>query len=162
MFKSDDPSCLSKAEFSQPLCAAIQIGLVNLLASWNIHPTAVIGHSSGEMIAAYAAKSITAETAILIAYFRGQASSHSRPGGMAGIALSREVVSGLLEDGVVVACENSPQSVVISGDRDTLDRVLTRIAEEHPDVFTSHLDVTTAYHSRMLQFDKPFPNFGQH
>ncbi|KAJ5631672.1 fatty acid synthase S-acetyltransferase [Penicillium longicatenatum] len=154
-----DPSCFLKAEYSQPLCAAVQIGLVDLLASWNIHPIAVIGHSSGEMVAAYAAKSITAETAITIAYYRGQASgSLKRTGGMASIGLSRDSIGQYLEDGVVLACENSLQSVVVSGDEDALVRVLDRVKEAHPDTFTGRLDVEMAYHSligvRPSQTDK--------
>jgi malonyl CoA-acyl carrier protein transacylase len=142
-----------KAEYSQPLCAAVQIGLVDLLASWNIHPIAVIGHSSGEMVAAYAAKSITAETAITIAYYRGQASgSLERTGGMASIGLSRDSTLQYMEDGVVLACENSLQSVVVSGDEDALVRVLERVKEAHPDTFTGRLEVETAYHSRMLHW----------
>ncbi|KAJ6018051.1 fatty acid synthase S-acetyltransferase [Penicillium sp. IBT 35674x] len=147
----DDASCFVRAEYSQPLCAAVQIGLVDLLASWNIHPTAVIGHSSGEMVAAYAAKSITAETAIMVAYYRGQASgSHKKRGGMASIGLGRDAIKQYLEDGVVLACENSLQSVVVSGDQDALVRVLDRVKEAHPDIFTGRLEVETAYHSRRL------------
>lgn len=40
---------------SQPVCTAIQIALVNLLRSWGVHASAVLGHSSGEIAAAYSA-----------------------------------------------------------------------------------------------------------
>lgn len=146
-----DASSFLRAEYSQPLCAAVQIGLVDLLASWNVHPSAVIGHSSGEMVAAYAAKSITAETAIMIAYYRGQASgSLKKLGGMASNGLGRDSIMQYLEHGVALACENSLQSVVISGEQDALVRVLDRVKEAHPDVFTGRLEVETAYHSRKL------------
>ncbi|KAJ5532159.1 fatty acid synthase S-acetyltransferase [Penicillium frequentans] len=146
-----DASCFLRAEYSQPLCAAVQIGLVDLLASWNIHPNAVIGHSSGEMVAAYAAKSITAETAIMIAYYRGQASGSLKArGGMASIGLGGDAIMQYLEGGVVLACENSLQSVVISGDQDALVRVLDRVKEAHPDIFTGWLEVETAYHSHHM------------
>lgn len=39
-------------EYSQPLCTALQIGLVELLRKFEIVPTAVVGHSSGEIAAA--------------------------------------------------------------------------------------------------------------
>lgn len=39
---------------SQTVCMAVQIGLIDLLASWSVQPTSVVGHSSGEMAAAYA------------------------------------------------------------------------------------------------------------
>ena len=59
------------AEFSQPLCTAIQIALVDTLAALGIQPDAVIGHSSGEIAGAYAAGALTAEEAILSALHRG-------------------------------------------------------------------------------------------
>ncbi|OCK73704.1 thiolase-like protein [Lepidopterella palustris CBS 459.81] len=62
-------SSLNKAEFSQPLYTAFQIGIVNLLRSWNVSPHCVVGHSSGEIAAAYTANAITAKEGILIAYY---------------------------------------------------------------------------------------------
>jgi len=42
-------SKISQARFAQPLCTAIQVALVDLLRSWGVTPTTVIGHSSGEI-----------------------------------------------------------------------------------------------------------------
>jgi acyl transferase domain-containing protein len=47
LLKSDDVSRVAEAEFAQPLCAAVQIALVNLLRTWGITPDAVVGHSRG-------------------------------------------------------------------------------------------------------------------
>jgi acyl transferase domain-containing protein len=47
-----DPERLHRPEFSQPLCTALQLALVNLLRSFDIKPDAVVGHSSGEIAAA--------------------------------------------------------------------------------------------------------------
>jgi acyl transferase domain-containing protein len=122
---------------------------VNLLAKWNIHPEAVIGHSSGEIAAAYAAKAITAEAAIIIAYYRGQVTKlQERKGGMAAIGLGWEKVIPYLVDGVVIACENSPQSVTLSGDAEKIDEVLGKLRAEQPDAFCRRLRVEMAYHSR--------------
>lgn len=46
---------IDKPEYSQPICTAIQIALVELLESFGIVPKAVVGHSSGEIAAAYVA-----------------------------------------------------------------------------------------------------------
>ncbi|KAL3476656.1 fatty acid synthase S-acetyltransferase [Aspergillus californicus] len=144
----DDTSVFSQAEFAQPLCAAIQIALVNLLASWGVFPTCVVGHSSGEIAAAYAAKSITSEAAITIAYYRGQAAKCvSRLGDMIAVSLGPTAVRKYLTKGVQIACENSPKSTVLSGDEDALVQAIGRITSEEPDVRTVRLDVNTAYHS---------------
>lgn len=124
---------------------------MNLLASWGIHPNAVVGHSSGEIAAAYSAKAITAEAAIVIAYYRGQVTkAKTRAGAMAAVGLGREQVAGLLVEGVVVACENSPKSVTLSGDAEQLDKVLERMKKEQPNVFCRLLKVEMAYHSHHM------------
>lgn len=52
---SPDLSQIHDAARSQPTCTAIQIALVQVMRSWGIAPSAVVGHSSGEIAAAYAA-----------------------------------------------------------------------------------------------------------
>lgn len=59
-------------EHSQPLCTALQIALFELLKRFNITASAVVGHSSGEIAAAYAAGALSLPLACKIAYFRGQ------------------------------------------------------------------------------------------
>ena len=46
---TEEDSKINQAAFSQPLCAVLQISLVNLLNHWGLQPTAVVGHSSGEI-----------------------------------------------------------------------------------------------------------------
>lgn len=146
-----ETSRINDAEFSQPLCTALQIGLVNLLSTWGVHADAVVGHSSGEIAAAYAAKAITAEAAIIIAYYRGQVTkARTRAGAMAAVGLGREGIVSFLQDGVVIACENSPKSVTLSGDANKLDCVLERLKREQPDVFCRLLKVEKAYHSHHM------------
>ncbi|GAB1210492.1 hypothetical protein APSETT445_009286 [Aspergillus pseudonomiae] len=141
-------SRVNEPELSQPLVVAVQIAIVNLLASWGTRPTAVVGHSSGEIAAAYAAGAISVETAIIASYYRGQVlKSNKRAGAMAVVGLSKEEVYPFLVDGVVVACENSPRSVNLSGDKDRLDAVLERIQREMPETYHSIVNVGVAYHS---------------
>ena len=130
----------------------MQIGVVDFLREWNIHPSAVVGHSSGEIAAAYAAGALTTEAAIAVAYYRGQVGSLAEScmlqrGAMAAIGLGREQVIPHLVEGVSVACENSPSSVTISGDADKLDKVLAGIQAKLPGTFCRKLCVNIAYHS---------------
>lgn len=86
--RSGDKTRFNSAEFSQPLCTAVQIALVDTLAYMCAHPSAVVGHSSGEIAAAYAAGVLTAEEAILYAVHRGTvANDQQRPGAMAAIGI---------------------------------------------------------------------------
>jgi acyl transferase domain-containing protein len=133
------------------MCAGIQIALVNLLVSWGIHPAAVIGYSSGEVIAAYASKAISMRTAIIIAHFRGCcAATAPSGGGMVVVGLGKEDMAKSLIEGVVIACENSPQSVNISGKKSKLVTVIDLVLAENPETFTWYLPVEVAYHSRLF------------
>jgi acyl transferase domain-containing protein len=144
-------SKIQQPEFSQPICTALQIGIVNLLKGWGITPAAVVGHSSGEMGAAYAAGALSLEEAIIIAYYRGQVTqNHGRVGAMAAVGLGREDVVTYLREGVVIACENSPKSVTLSGDVERLDEVIAHIKESLPDIFARKLRVERAYHSHHM------------
>jgi acyl transferase domain-containing protein len=149
LLKPDSASRLAEAQYAQPVTTAIQIALVNLLESWAVSPSAVIGHSSGEIAAAYAAKAIMAKEAMIIAYYRGRvASSMINCGAMAAVGLSQDEVAPFLEEGVAVACENSPNSVTLSGDMHVLERVCRNIKDGIAGTFVRLLGVGVAYHSR--------------
>ena len=113
-------------------------------------PDAVVGHSSGEIAAAYACGSLTAEEAILIAYYRGRATLDldKTRGGMAAIGLGKDDVSQYLRSGVIIGCDNSPSSVTLSGDLDILEDIMKMIKQRRPDVLVRALHVECAYHSR--------------
>lgn len=124
--------------------------MVDLLSKWGIKPDAVVGHSSGEIGAAYACGSVTAREAITIAYYRGQvlrALSNTRPGGMAAVGLGREDVTTYLIPGVTIGCDNSPDSVTLTGDQEPLNMVMKNIRNERPQVLVRGLRVQVAYHS---------------
>ncbi|KAF2645859.1 putative polyketide synthase [Massarina eburnea CBS 473.64] len=149
--KTAKKSRMHTAELAQPLCTAIQIGLVDALEAVGIKPSAVVGHSSGEIGAAYAAGGLSAEEAILAALCRGHASKHSnRAGAMAAVGLSWEETAKYLVDGVNIACDNSPNVVTISGDTDKVEAIITNIRTSEPDVMARKLQVDKAYHSEHM------------
>ncbi|KAF7113795.1 hypothetical protein CNMCM5793_004850 [Aspergillus hiratsukae] len=146
----DDASRMSEPRLAQPLCTAVQIALVNLLRDWGILPAAVVGHSSGEIAAAYAAGAISASTAIAVAYFRGRAmDALTTRGAMAAVGLGPTEMKPYLKEGVVIACENSPKSVTISGDEQVLDSILKALEVE--EIFCRRLAVKVAYHSHHMK-----------
>ena len=152
--KPKHESLINLAWLSQPCCTAIQIALVDLLDSWAIRPQIVCGHSSGEIGAAYAAGALSAHDALKVAYFRGEAvrslkKSHpSLSGAMLSTGLSVSDAQEYIihfENKVVVACINSPASVTLSGNKDTLEEVQRNL--EVKGIFNRMLDVEVAYHS---------------
>lgn len=102
--KAKDESQIYESEYSQPLCTALQLGLTALWRSWGLLPKFVLGHSSGEIGAAYAAGLISLQDAIIIAYYRGMifakspvgSSSPESPVSMCAVGLGEEDARSLL------------------------------------------------------------------
>ncbi|EEU34613.1 uncharacterized protein NECHADRAFT_106233 [Fusarium vanettenii 77-13-4] len=151
LLKSAETTQVHKAELSQPLCTAVQVALFNKFSALRLTPTVAVGHSSGEIAAAYAAGFISMEEAITIAYYRGYVTTKQNLiGGMAAIGMGAVEVSEHLCDGVVLACENSPSSSTISGDAEKVDQVVEAIKQKMPDMFARKLKVNMAYHSHHM------------
>ncbi|OJD32083.1 polyketide synthase [Diplodia corticola] len=147
---ADTGSRVHLPEFSQTLCTVLQVALVQLLRSWKLAPSATVGHSSGEIAAAYAAGLVSHANAVKIAYTRGLSSaSVTRKGAMLAAGLSRdearEYLAKVPADSAVVACVNSPSSVTLSGDVDAINTLEGLISSDGK--FARKLKVTTAYHS---------------
>ena len=153
-----DGSRLSQPDISQPICSVLQIALVDELRAWGVIPSRVVGHSSGEIAAAYSIGALDHRDAIAAAYFRGVAATkllRETQGlklGMMAVGCSRDeadilVGQSKLNSGgkATVACVNSPSSVTLSGDVDSLER-LRAVLDENK-VFARRLNVEMAYHS---------------
>ncbi|KAH7139912.1 polyketide synthase [Dactylonectria estremocensis] len=152
-------SRLSEAMISQPLCTAVQLGLVNLLTAAGISFDAVVGHSSGEIAATYASGIITIQGAMQIAYYRGfHAKLATGPdgerGGMLAAGLSFEKATQFcsrpeFQGRIQVAASNAPQSVTLSGDIDAIKEAKEQLDADN--IFARQLKVDTAYHSHHMQ-----------
>ncbi|KAI1746913.1 reducing type I polyketide synthase [Xylaria castorea] len=145
-------SMIDDPQFSQPLCTAIQIALIDLVKIWEVKPIAVIGHSSGELAAAYAAGHVRAEDAITAAYFRGKVTASIKTdGAMLAVGLEPELADGYMRasphrEHLVIGCYNSPVSVTVSGDRLPIQELEQRLNNDR--VFTRMLKTGgKAYHS---------------
>ena len=153
--KPKDLSRIDLPEIAQPACTAIQCALVSLFKSWNLQPTTTIGHSSGEIAAAYAADMLTLESSMALAYFRGQATvslKRNHPelrGGMLAVGASAETIRPMikmLKQGyATIACVNSPCSVTISGDDIAVSEIQSQLNDKS--IFNRRLRIDTAYHS---------------
>ena len=143
---------------AQPATTAIQIALVDLLESIGVQPQTVLGHSSGEIAAAYAAGILSQAAALQVSYYRSFVSKHqdkptSSKGAMLVVGLSEERVLVYIDqlgcDDVCVACVNSPTNTTISGDEASIDRLHNKF--QSSSVFSRKLNVDTAYHSHQMQ-----------
>ncbi|KAH8883107.1 putative polyketide synthase [Thozetella sp. PMI_491] len=159
MFKDAESTRVNEAQISQPVCTALQVALVDLLASWGLRPAAVTGHSSGEIAAAYCAGALTAEDAVAAAYHRGRMSELVKkrcptPGAMMAIGMQEAdalpLIANLQSGKAVIACVNSPQSLTISGDVTAVDELKALLDSQK--IFARKLTVEVAYHSHHMSY----------
>ncbi|KAI1102905.1 putative polyketide synthase [Jackrogersella minutella] len=159
--KAADVSRVMEGTFSQPLCTAVQVVLVDMLARVGVSFDVVVGHSSGEIAAAYAAGFLTASDAVRIAYYRGlygklAGGDNIGEGSMLAVGTSMEDANELCELPTMarhgrfnVAASNSPASVTLSGDKTAIDRAKFIFEDEKK--FVRALKVDTAYHSHHME-----------
>ena len=156
--RSEEDSRVHQSEIAQPSSTALQIALVDLLTSFDIRPATVIGHSSGEIAAAYAAGVISHRTALKVSFSRSLLSMFckqkvSSKGAMLSVGLGESQVSPLLLEtprGVVsLACVNSSVSTTVSGDELAIVDLQGRLNDLG--VFNRKLRVDTAYHSHHMR-----------
>lgn len=158
-------SRLSQAVISQPLCTALQIALVDLLKTVGMEFAAVVGHSSGETGAAYAAGLLSRRHAMGIAYYRGQVAHLAKgPGGKAGgmiaAALTFQDAKSLCSEArfkgrVSMAASNAPSSVTLSSNLDAIEETKGVLTAKK--IQARQLIVDTAYYSHyMLKYAEAY------
>ncbi|KAI0891078.1 putative polyketide synthase [Annulohypoxylon nitens] len=151
---------IHEPRFAQPLCTILQVALVDLLHSFGIYPVISIGHSSGEIAAAYSTGAICRRSAWKLAYFRGLLSSklaESSQSGFRGAMMAvgtheaslrpyLEEILSTTQGGVLsMACFNSYQSITVAGDELLVQTLQTKL--EKDGIFARVLKVPVAYHT---------------
>ena len=144
---------LGEIDVVQPVLVSIDIALAALWRSWGIEPAAVVGHSMGEVAAAYVAGALGLEDAMRVICRRSRLMRRiSGQGAMAVVELSREEAEAALaghETKLSVAASNSPRSTILSGDPAALQAVLEAL--ERQEVFCRRVNVDVASHSPQVE-----------
>ncbi|MBT5875677.1 MAG: type I polyketide synthase, partial [Candidatus Latescibacteria bacterium] len=153
VWMSDDAdSRMDQPEIAQPANFMLQVGLTELWRSRGLAPSAVVGHSVGEVTSAYVAGVLTLEQAVQVSYHRSRLQQKANgQGKMLATGLSAEKASELLSEleGLVsIASINSASSVVLSGDGVALEEIAEFLDQQ--DVFQRFLQVEVAYHSYQM------------
>jgi acyl transferase domain-containing protein/NADPH:quinone reductase-like Zn-dependent oxidoreductase/acyl carrier protein len=149
--REDLSQLLEATEHAQPLLFAVQVGITELLATWGITPTAVLGHSVGEIAAAWACGALSLEQAVEVVFHRSAYQAPTRgAGAMTAVALDESAALELLAAfpagaRLALAAVNSPVSVTIAGAREDLDQLEARLRAQETDFRRLALDY--AFHS---------------
>ncbi|MFD5386356.1 type I polyketide synthase [Streptomyces sp. NPDC127074] len=125
---------LSRIDVVQPALFAVMVSLAALWRSYGVEPAAVVGHSQGEIAAAYVAGGLSLEDAAKVVARRSQAWAElSGKGGMLSVLASAETVAERLRpwsERLGIAAVNSPATVTVSGDPEALDAFMAELAAD--------------------------------
>jgi acyl transferase domain-containing protein/NADPH:quinone reductase-like Zn-dependent oxidoreductase/acyl carrier protein/SAM-dependent methyltransferase len=144
-----------RVDVTQPILCAYQIALSALLRSWDLMPSAVIGHSVGEIAAAHAASALNLDEAMAIVFHRSRLQQRAAGNGaMLFVRASADVVR---QCGGEIACLNGPLATVASGSVAEIAALESRLAERGVTAIPVRVDV--AYHS--AQMDPLLAELGQ-
>ena len=145
----NDDALVNRTDYTQPALFAVEYALAQLLKSWGIEPDAVIGHSLGEIAAAYVADVMTLEDAMRLVLARGTL-MHRVPSGGAMVAIfaDQSAVRTLIDKiavEVTVAAMNGPLNTVVSGEREALRKLAEELEREN--ISYRELRISNGFHS---------------
>ncbi|GAA3229519.1 hypothetical protein GCM10017691_21640 [Pseudonocardia petroleophila] len=148
LLHGDRSAELTRTDHAQAGIVATQVALVRLLAAWGVRPDHVVGHSVGELTAAWAAGVLTLPDLLRLVAHRGAAmNAQPSTGSMAVVHADADATAAALAGfpELEIAAHNSPSSTTVSGPAGALERF--RAACAHP---VTPLTVSHAFHSAAM------------
>lgn len=150
LYSDTEDERLKETAIAQLALFAVEYALAHLWISWKIQPTAAIGHSIGEYVAACISGVMSLEDALALVAVRGRLMQQMPVGAMLSVALdAKEVVSLLESQDLSIAAINAPNSSVVSGSEDAIALFQQQLAEKG--IKCRRLQVSHAFHSPMVE-----------
>src|SRR6202008_2490919 len=155
LMKPEAESRMNETAIAQPGNFFIQAALTEVWKAWGITPEAVVGHSVGEVPAAYVSGALTLEEGVLVSYHRSRCQQTTAgQGTMLAIGLGEEAAEKLIHENgldkeISVAAINSFNGVTIAGTKSALDKISVILTAQN--VFNRALTVEVAYHSYQME-----------
>ncbi|HMY21804.1 MAG TPA: type I polyketide synthase, partial [Polyangium sp.] len=153
LHKPENTSRLAKTLVAQPALFAIGVALARLLQSWGVVPSALIGHSVGEIAAAHISGMLDLDQAARLVSLRARIMQKATGlGKMVSVSLTeeeaRQTIAGL-EHRLGIGAINDPDSVVLSGDTEAVDKLVAELSSRG--VAVRPLRVDYAFHSPQME-----------
>jgi amino acid adenylation domain-containing protein len=152
--RGEAESRIDSTRVAQPATFALQVGLAARWKTWGVLPEAVIGHSIGEMAAAYVSGALTFEDAVAVVHHRSRLQETTRhQGAMAAVGLAAEAVRLLVGAAgltLEIAAINGPDLVTVGGPPDEIERLMDLLRADPARPFGRRLHVDYAFHTRQM------------
>ena len=139
---------LSRPSLSMPALFAVEYSLSKLLLSWKLEPSALLGHSVGEYVAATIAGVFNLEDGLRIISKRGSLCERVSGGAMLSVALGETELAELLPEGLNIAALNAPNLCSVSGEAEEIERFEKLLQKKK--IESRRLHVKVAFHSKAL------------
>ena len=140
---------LRQTWITQPALFVIEYALAQLWMSWGIRPSAMIGHSLGEFVAATLSGVLSLEDALSAVAARGRLMQSLPGGAMLAVAMPEKDVHGIESDEISLASVNAPDQCVLSGPVEAIESLQRRLSRDG--VISHRLQTSHAFHSAMME-----------
>ena len=152
--RTEAASQMSRTEIAQPAIFAMQVALAELWKSWGVVPAAIVGHSVGEVAAAFVAGVLTLDHAaqVIVQRSRFMEGCARGEGTMLAVGLSADDARAVIarhDRTVSISAFNGPHSVTLSGVRLSLEAIQTEL--EPKGVFARLVKVDHPFHHALMQ-----------
>jgi acyl transferase domain-containing protein/acyl carrier protein len=151
MLAEEQDSKVAQTAVAQPANFLLQVALTAELAEYGVRPAVVVGHSVGEVAAAYVSGALSLRDAVLVSYHRSRLQATTAgTGGMLAVGMPEADVRTLLADtpGISIAAVNSPSAVTLAGDSADLEMLRDMLSATG--TFARMLRVEVPYHSHLM------------
>lgn len=140
---------LTQTAITQPALFAIEYALAQLWMEWGIRPSAMMGHSIGEYVAACLSGVLALESALQLVAARGKLMQSLPAGAMTIVPAGEAEIAAWLEPELNIAAVNAPQLCVVAGPFEAIDRFEKRLASK--EITCTRLRTSHAFHSPMME-----------
>jgi len=139
---------LNQTSIALPALFVVEYALAKLWMTWGIHPTAMIGHSSGEYVAACLAGVFSLEDALALVGVRGRLMQSRQGGNMLAVQLPEQEIRSLISNELSLAAINGPFACTVSGSAKAVEDLKERLSKRNVDCRLLHISI--ASHSSMM------------
>ncbi|MEV2271292.1 type I polyketide synthase [Nonomuraea africana] len=143
----DDP--LRQTRLAQPALFTVEYALATLWQEWGVRPSAMIGHSIGEYVAATLAGVFSLPDALRLVAARGRLMQSMPPGSMLAVQRDAGFVASVLPEGLSIATVNGPGTCVVAGPAEAVEAFAERLRADK--VRSTPLRTSHAFHSVMME-----------